>query len=116
MDSHAPKPGAPAASTSDLPSAPLESLIAQRRENLKRLTSQGINPYPYSYSRTHSVAALLKEYAAATLPEHGSEPVVRTAGRILTVRDMGKSCFAHIMDGSARLQIYVKKDVVGENT
>jgi len=115
MDSHAPKPGAPAASTSDLPSAPLESLIAQRRENLKRLTDQGINPYPYSYARTHSVAALLKEYAAAALPEHGSDQVVRTAGRILTVRDMGKSCFAHIMDGSARLQIYVKKDVVGEN-
>jgi len=93
----------------------LDSLIAQRRETLKRLQQTGIEPYPYSYERTHTVAALLHDFAGA-LPEHGSDQVVRTAGRVMTVRDMGKSCFATIADGPDRIQIYVKKDAVGEET
>jgi lysyl-tRNA synthetase class 2 len=93
---------------------PIETLIAQRREKLKTLTAKGINPYPYHFDRTHTVAALAKDFAG-TLPEHGSEQTIRTAGRVMTVRDMGKSCFAHIADGPDRIQIYVKKDLVGED-
>jgi lysyl-tRNA synthetase class 2 len=92
---------------------PIETLIAQRRDKLKKLSDQGINPYPYHFDRSHRVAALATEFAGP-LPEHGSEQLIRTAGRIMTVRDMGKSCFAHIADGPDRIQIYVKKDVVGE--
>ena len=92
---------------------PIETLIAQRREKLKTLAAKGINPYPYHFDRTHTVAALVKDFAGP-LPEHGSDQTIRTAGRVMTVRDMGKSCFAHIADGPDRIQIYVKKDVVGE--
>ena len=96
------------------PSAtPLETLIAQRREKLKELAKRGIDPYPYHFDRTHTVAALLKTFEGP-LPEHGSEERIRSAGRVMTVRDMGKSCFAHIADGPLRMQIYVKKDVVGD--
>jgi lysyl-tRNA synthetase class 2 len=93
---------------------PIDALISQRREKLAKLLERGINPYPYSYPRTHTLAELLREFAGA-LPEHGSSQLIRTAGRILTMRDMGKACFAHIADGTDRLQIYVKQDVVGEN-
>jgi lysyl-tRNA synthetase class 2 len=92
---------------------PIETLIAQRREKLQTLAAKGINPYPYHFDRTHTVEALAKDFAGA-LPEHGSDQTIRTAGRVMTVRDMGKSCFAHIADGPHRIQIYVKKDVLGE--
>src|ERR1019366_3221036 len=95
------------------PKTSLESQIAQRREKLKKLVETGVNPYPYHFDRTHTVTALAKDFSGP-LPEHGSDQVIRTAGRVMTLRDMGKSCFAHIADGPHRMQIYVKKDVVGE--
>jgi len=108
MDTRPPKPEASAP-----PTAPLETLITQRREKLKTLAQKGINPYPYHFDRTHAIAALSKDFSGP-LPEHGSDQTIRTAGRVMTVRDMGKSCFANIADGPHRIQIYVKKDVVGE--
>lgn len=113
MDPHAAKPADPAAAAA--PSAPLETLIQQRRDSLKRLQERGLNPYPYSYARSHRVAEVLKEFEGP-LPEHGSDKVLHLAGRVMTLRDMGKSCFAHIADGPDRLQVYVKKDAVGDET
>lgn len=103
------------AETPEAPTASLETIIQQRRETLKNLQSRGLNPFPYVFPRTHDVHGLLDAYSGP-LPEHGSTDVIRTAGRIMTMRDMGKSCFANIADGPDRLQIYVKKDVVGEET
>ncbi len=97
----------------DQPATPLETLLAQRREKLKELAKKGVNAYPYHFERTHAVAQLLNVFSGP-LPEHGSTETIRTAGRVMTVRDMGKSCFAHIADGPHRVQIYVKKDVVGD--
>ena len=91
----------------------LETQLLQRRETLKRLGETGIEAYPYAYVRTHSIAQLIHTFSGP-LPEHGSDEVIRTAGRVMTVRDMGKSCFATIGEGPDRIQIYVKKDVVGE--
>jgi lysyl-tRNA synthetase class 2 len=98
----------------DEASKPLEQIIAQRREKIKKLEAAGINPFPYSFNRSHTLAQVLKEFESIT-GEQTSETVVRTAGRLMTMRDMGKSCFAHIADGTDRLQIYVRKDVVGED-
>ncbi len=112
MDPTPTKPEVRAASAPEI-SAPLETLIGQRREKLERLNAGGIQTYPYSFKRSHRVAALLEQFKG-DLPEHGSDEVVSAAGRIMTIRDMGKSCFAHVADGVDRLQIYVRKDVVGE--
>jgi lysyl-tRNA synthetase, class II len=98
---------------SDQPTTTLESILLQRRKKLHDLTQKGVDPYPYHFDRTHSVPQLLKAFEGP-LPEHGSDQVIRTAGRVMTLRDMGKSCFAHIADGPHRIQIYVKKDIVGE--
>src|SRR5262245_33669856 len=110
MGSNPPPPPGGSLST-EHDSKPLEALIAQRREALKRLRDAGINPYPYAFACTHSAADLLKEFQSLAA-EQTSEKAVRTAGRLMTMRDMGKSCFAHLADGTDRLQIYVKKDVV----
>src|ERR1700730_10558322 len=101
------RPAEPKTSSASAPNSsppPLETLVAGRREALKRLRSQGIDPYPYHFARTHSIAQLLHDFQGS-LPEHGSEQTVSTAGRVMTVRDMGKSCFAHLADGPDRLQV-----------
>jgi lysyl-tRNA synthetase, class II len=112
MSAHPPSGGAPPTPKEE-PQRPLESIMAQRRETLQRLSDSGVNPFPYKFERTHPVHAVLSEFASLT-GEQTSEAVVRTAGRLVAMRDMGKSCFAHLQDGTDRLQIYVKKDVVGE--
>lgn len=95
------------------PSLPLDQLIAQRRKKLSALKETGVNPYPYHFTRTHTLQHVLDQFQHLE-GENGSSDVVSIAGRLMTIRDMGKSCFAHLGEGSARLQIYVKKDVVGE--
>lgn len=95
------------------PKKSLEALMSQRRATIERLSTAGVSCYPYSYSRTHTFDQLLKDFGGP-LPEHGSDQVIRAAGRIMTVRDMGKSSFAHLSDGTARIQIFAKKDVLGD--
>lgn len=84
----------------------------QRLEKLTALRAAGIDPYPARFSCTHSVAQVLQAFAASE--GLGEPPIVRTAGRIMSIRVMGKATFAHIMDGSGRMQIYLRQDQVGE--
>src|SRR3989338_1832569 len=109
-------PGPPSAPEPDNPSLklPLDQLIAQRRKKLTALKESGLNPYPYRFERTHTLQSLLEGFQHIA-HETESKDVVRTAGRVMTLRDMGKSCFAHLAEGPHRMQIYVKKDVVGED-
>lgn len=87
---------------------PEEELIAVRKQKLARLRELGIDPYPHAYRRTHAVKEVLDGFDGL------KEAAVRIAGRILSIRVMGKSVFAHIQDGSAKVQIYLKKDELGE--
>lgn len=84
----------------------------QRRLKLARLLEAGIDPYPAHVQRTHTAAE-----AVAALEEAGSEakgPAVTIVGRLVSVRVMGKSSFAHIQDGSGRIQLYLRYDLLGE--
>jgi lysyl-tRNA synthetase class 2 len=84
-----------------------------RRQKAADLRSRGIEPYPprLPHERTHSAAEVVAAFSAGQL---GSDQPVTLVGRIMTLRLMGKAAFAHIEDGSGRVQIYVKRDVVGE--
>jgi lysyl-tRNA synthetase class 2 len=86
-----------------------------RRGKLVELQSQGLEPYParLPWPRTHTAAEVIAAYRENRLAE-GEE--VALAGRMLTLRVMGKASFAHIEDGSGKVQIYVKRDRVGETT
>jgi len=88
----------------------LHELQKIRREKLAKLRESGVDPYPYQYLRTHSSENVLQ--AAEELEK--SEEKVSLAGRLMAIRLMGKSCFAHIQDSAGRIQIYVKKDIVGD--
>ena len=81
-----------------------------RREKLDALAAVGIPPFAYRYERTHEAAA-----AVAALPEGVDEgQVVRVAGRIVAWRGHGKTAFAHLADASGRIQIYLRKDDLGD--
>jgi lysyl-tRNA synthetase class 2 len=84
----------------------------QRRLKLERLRQAGIDPYPPRTRRTHTSSEAIAALQAA--PE-GAEPVhVTVVGRLVAIRVMGKSSFAHIEDGAGRIQLYLRRDVVGD--
>jgi lysyl-tRNA synthetase class 2 len=82
-----------------------------RREKLDALVERGVTPFAYSFDRTHSAA----DAVAAHPPEQQDEgEMVRVAGRIVAWRAHGKTTFAHVADDSGRVQLYFKKDQLGE--
>src|SRR5262245_40354340 len=93
----------------------LNEFIKVRLEKLKALKEKGINPYPSAaFEVTAHSAPLLEKYAGLQAGEHKESEKVTIAGRLMTIRDMGKSCFAHLQDAKGKVQIYVRKDGVGE--
>jgi lysyl-tRNA synthetase class 2 len=82
---------------------------------LKQIEALGQATYRSKYEFTHTVEQILAEYSPKTADELEQARVnVRVAGRIMAIRLMGKAGFAHLQQDGKRLQIYVKKDAVGE--
>lgn len=79
----------------------------RRLEELALLESAGITAYPYTFEKTHSTIEILKNFKDEQ-PEELSD--VAVAGRIMTIRKMGKASFFHILDEVGKIQIYIKKD------
>jgi len=93
----------------------LNEFIKVRIDKLKTLKEKGINPYPSAAVEvTHHSAELVEKHKGLQAGEHKETEKVSIAGRLMTIRDMGKSAFAHIQDSKGKVQIYVKKDGVGE--
>jgi len=88
-----------------------EKLRAVRVEKMEALRGAGVNPYPYRFAVTHPVVELFAGEAALT--ESATE--VAVAGRVMALRGHGKTCFGHIEDSTGRIQIYIRKDEVGED-
>ncbi|MBI4915854.1 MAG: lysine--tRNA ligase [Acidobacteria bacterium] len=94
---------------------PIEILRANRRAKLDDLRRRGVDPFPTRFpvdGRVSEVAARFASLDTAALEE--SKPRVRLGGRVTAVRTHGKSAFLDLSDGDGRLQVYVKRDVVGE--
>ncbi|MDH7485588.1 MAG: lysine--tRNA ligase [Anaerolineae bacterium] len=81
-----------------------------RREKLARLRQAGIDPYPARSQRSHTIAQARQLFERGEL---AGDTVLALVGRLRTVRVMGKSSFAHIEDGSGRVQIYLRHEEVG---
>jgi lysyl-tRNA synthetase, class II len=83
-----------------------------RREKLEQLEARGIPAYAYRYERTHDAAQ-----AVALLGDGEAEgPEVSVAGRIVAWRAHGKTAFAHLGDASGRVQLYFRRDELGDAT
>ncbi|MBA7564337.1 Lysine--tRNA ligase [subsurface metagenome] len=76
-----------------------------RTEKRAKLLESGINPYPYSFTATHTLGEVIEQFDAL----EASKEEVSCAGRILSVRKMGKSWFVDLIDRVSRFQLYVRK-------
>ncbi|MCE5257514.1 MAG: lysine--tRNA ligase [Chloroflexi bacterium] len=82
----------------------------RRIAKLDKLRAAGVDPYPPRSSCTHTTAHALAAFEALG---EGEKLHSRVAGRLVSMRVMGKSTFAHIADGSGRIQILARQDVLG---
>ena len=85
----------------------------QRRIKLQRILEAGIDPYPARANRTHTACEAVR--ALETLPEGAAPVVVTVVGRLVSSRVMGKSSFAHVEDGSGRVQLHLRQDLIGQD-
>jgi lysyl-tRNA synthetase class 2 len=81
-----------------------------RRRNLEALRGIGVRPFAYRFERTHAAAGAVAAYQDA-MGEEG--PEVAVAGRVVSLRNQGKTAFAHIEDLSGRVQLYARQDTLG---
>jgi lysyl-tRNA synthetase class 2 len=90
------------------PSTDINILIKRRYEELNDLLQLGFEPFAYSYD-VNSNSDIIKQNF-----ESLQETDVKIAGRIMALRKMGKASFVHIMDSAGRIQIYLRKDEIGD--
>ncbi len=89
-------------------------LVQNRLNNLRRVRELS-DVYPFDYPVTDSVSQVVRRHREMTAQDlEKLAATVRTAGRILGQRNQGKAGFLDLSDGSSRLQLYIRKDAVGE--
>ena len=88
-----------------------EEQIAQRRANLDALAKLGVETYPRSFQRRHTIAELVERYGQRSHDElEADKQETITSGRILAIRSFGKANFLVVSDGLTKIQIYVRQD------
>jgi lysyl-tRNA synthetase, class II len=99
-----------------MPWQPTNNLERERLEKLQQLRARGIDPYPGQVERTHSTAEAIAAFEAAEAKDgEAAESIeVSVCGRIRSERVTGKLTFAHIEDGTGRLQLFIRQDAVGQ--
>jgi lysyl-tRNA synthetase class 2 len=103
-----------------------QELIAEREKKVAELRERGVNPYANGFTPTHTSAEIAAKFAGAALPVSDAPPVkgapptllsderFAVAGRIVDYRSFGKVAFVKILDRAGKLQIWVRKDLVGD--
>ncbi len=94
----------------------LNDLLQVRREKLASLREKGLDPFGKRFDRTHNTQEIKDLYENLTNEELEEKDVTATiAGRIMTKRGKGKAGFAHVQDLQGQIQLYVRKDAVGDD-
>ena len=88
-------------------------LLLQRRRKVDALWEAGINPYPNDFKPQHTSADIIAAYGDKEQVDAAHENFI-VAGRILARRSFGKAAFIQLQDRKGRIQLYVKKDEIGE--
>ena len=91
-----------------------EETRRQRLDEIEQMRHEGIEPYPYRFDKTHTSTQLLNDYASLENSQTLENVEVRTAGRVVTLRNHGKSSFFVTRDFSGRIQSYIRLDAVGK--
>ena len=102
----APPPSGPAPDTNEL--------IRRRHEKLEALRARGVDPFGGRFPVSHWAGDVAARWKDAGEDELKSAGQVSLAGRIVSFRDHGKTCFAHLRDRTGALQLYARADALGE--
>jgi lysyl-tRNA synthetase class 2 len=87
----------------------------QRLDKLQQLQDKGLRPFGTSFPTTHTLETILQTYSSLTKEELETTPIPCTvAGRITAMRRFGKAAFAGLQEEGHRLQVYLKKDMLGD--
>jgi lysyl-tRNA synthetase class 2 len=102
--------------TAELPDPTHASdLLGHRREKLRMLHDRGIEPFGGRYPVTHWAGPVTERLGAAGDEDLRTAGPVRLAGRVVALRHHGKTCFAHLMDYTGRIQLYARGDQLGDD-
>src|SRR5258708_34708883 len=89
--------------------------VQQRQSNLAELARLGVEIYPRTFERRHSISALVEADGQRTHDELEADHVTTiTSGRILAIRAFGKANFLVLSDGHAKIQVYLRQDALPE--
>ncbi len=88
----------------------LNQIIDFRKEKLSRLRESGVDPYPHNFHPTHYSDALLLDFG------NMENQTVTISGRIMALRKMGKASFFQLQDTKGKIQVFIKRDDVGEES
>ncbi|MBN1255440.1 MAG: lysine--tRNA ligase [Deltaproteobacteria bacterium] len=92
-------------------------LLGQRREKIRALRDSGVELFPNDFRAEHTSLEIIEQYgdwAAEALQD--LDTVFSCAGRIMAMRNFGRAAFAHLQDRKGRLQVYLRKDLLGEES
>ena len=90
-------------------------LVRQRRDKLEALRARGVDPFGARYPVTHWAQPLTERLETASENELKAVGPVSLAGRLVAMRDHGKTAFAHLMDRTGRIQLYARADQLGDD-
>jgi lysyl-tRNA synthetase class 2 len=97
------------------PEAPsAHELIRRRHRKLEALRAGGVDPFGSRFPVSHQAGALHARFDRAPEPELAAVGPVSAAGRLVSIRHHGKTCFAHLQDGTGAIQLYARADVLGD--
>ena len=94
--------------------ADTNALVRRRREKLEAWRARGVDPFGSRFPFTHMAADLAGSFREASDTELKAAGAVSVAGRVVALRDHGKTCFAHLRDQSGPIQLYARADALGE--
>ncbi len=91
------------------------NLLAQRKAKLAELKRRGYDPYPRKFEYSFTISEVRRLFDASTAAElEEKKQTVKTCGRVVSLRPHGKAGFIDVSDGENRLQVYVRRDTVGQ--
>jgi lysyl-tRNA synthetase, class II len=91
------------------------NLLKQRREKAEALAEAGVSLFSNDFKHPQAIAGILPKAEGLEPESHEKEAgLYRLAGRIMSLRKFGKAAFFHLQDESARIQIYVRLDILGQ--
>ena len=94
----------------------LSELLQVRRDKLKAFEDMGVAPFGHRYEVSHTSAQVKDSFDELDFEVNGENaPTVTVAGRLMAVRGHGKAAFAELMDLAGKIQIYFRKDVLGDD-